>query len=100
MPRYDYRCVEGHEFEARHGFDAPAPTCPLCGTSQVTKLIKTAPRQLMGMLANAGDARRASPEQLQDKWREETPKLREKLVSKLGEETVNRYAPTLKPSTD
>jgi len=32
---------------------------------------------------------------LQAKWAEETPRLREKLVSKLGEETVNKYAPSL-----
>jgi hypothetical protein len=34
-------------------------------------------------------------DELRAKWAEETPKLRKKLVDKLGEETVNRNAPTL-----
>jgi hypothetical protein len=52
------------------------------------------------MLALAGDSRRASKEQLRDKWAEETPKLRKKLVDKLGEDVVNRNAPTLNTKFD
>ncbi len=95
MPLYDYRCANDHIFEARHGFDDPAPACPICAAADVQRIITQAPRQLQGAGANAGDGRGASKEQLKAKWAEETPKLREQLVSKLGEDTVNRYAPTL-----
>ncbi|MBL8130930.1 MAG: hypothetical protein JNL42_03660, partial [Anaerolineae bacterium] len=47
--------------------------------------------------ADAGCGGSASMEQINSKWAEETPKLREKLVSKLGEETVSRNLPTLNP---
>ncbi len=93
MPLYDYRCANGHSFEARHGFDAPAPPCPACGETSVQRLITTAPAVAQGMNASLGA--NASKEQLQAKWAEETPKLREKLASKLGEDAVNRYAPSL-----
>lgn len=100
MPRYDYRCkVCEEQFEARHGFNDPAPSCPK-GHAEVERLITTAPRVMQGMLADAGSGGKASKEQLRDKWAEETPKLREKLVSKLGEEKVNKLAPTLNNSYD
>ncbi len=93
MPLYDYRCTEcGHIFEAKHGFDALAPSCPIC-RSVVQRIVTTAPRVAKGMSADLG--RNPTKEQMQDKWAEETPKLRDKLVSKLGEETVARNAPTL-----
>jgi putative FmdB family regulatory protein len=96
MPVYDYRCeVCEHPFETRHGFNDPPPACPTCGASTVKRLILKAPSVAQGMLANAGDGRSASKEELQSKWAEETPKLRKKLVDKLGEDTVNKYAPTL-----
>jgi len=96
MPLYDYRCDPcGQPFEARHGFHDPMPTCPACGSASVHREIRRAPRQLLGMAAAAGDSRGASKEQLRAKWAEETPKLREKLVSKLGEDFVNRNAPSL-----
>lgn len=96
MPLYDYKCPQcENQFEARHGFNDPAPPCPVCGHAEVQRLILTAPRVAQGMLANPGDGRSASKEQLQDKWAEETPKLRKKLVDKLGEDTVRKYAPTL-----
>lgn len=96
MPLYDYKCPTcGHQFEARHSFSAPAPACPNCQTAEVQRLITTAPRIAKGLMAHPGDGYRASKEQLQDKWAEETPKLRKKLADKLGEETVNRMAPTL-----
>ncbi len=98
MPLYDYRCTNGHEFEARHGFDAPTPACPVCGEAQVKRVITRAPGVMQGMSASLGT--NASKEQLQGKWAEETPKLREQLVSKLGEETVNKYAPTLNTKYD
>ena len=32
MPKYDYRCSAGHQYEKREGFDAPAvQTCDVCG---------------------------------------------------------------------
>jgi len=98
MPLYDYRCANGHLFEARHGFNDPAPACPACGEAQVQRLITTAPGVMQGMNASMGA--NASKEQLQAKWAEETPKLREKLANKLGEETVNKYAPTLNTKYD
>lgn len=101
MPLYDYRCPEcGNAFQAKHGFNDAAPPCPTCGQAEVQRLIKTAPTQSKGILTLAGDSRRASKEQLQDKWAEETPKLRKKLVDKLGEDVVNRNAPTLNATFD
>ena len=33
MPKYDYRCSAGHQYEKREGFDAPAvQECQVCGT--------------------------------------------------------------------
>jgi putative FmdB family regulatory protein len=96
MPLYDYRCeVCSQPFQARHGFNDPTPACPHCGQAAVQRLIVKAPSIAGGMLTNAGDSRHASKEQLKDKWAEETPKLRKKLVDKLGEDTVSKYAPTL-----
>lgn len=101
MPLYDYRCPNcDATFEARHGITEHAPACPNCGTIDVKRIITTTPRIAGGMMTNAGDSRRASKEQLRDKWAEETPKLREQLVSKLGEETVNRMAPSLNTNYD
>ncbi len=32
MPRYEYRCSKGHQYERSEGFDAPSEqTCPKCG---------------------------------------------------------------------
>jgi putative FmdB family regulatory protein len=93
MPLYDYKCANGHEFEARHGFDDPAPVCPICGEAQVQRVITSAPGVMQGMNASVG--KNPTKEQLQAKWGEETPKLREKLVGKLGEETVSKNAPSL-----
>ena len=101
MPLYDYRCKScGQQFEARHGFTDPAPPCPTCGQTDAQRLITRAPATMQGMVASAGSGGTASKEQLRDKWAEETPKLREKLVSKLGEDTVNKYAPTLGTNYD
>lgn len=31
MPRYEYRCENGHQYEKREGFDAPSKQkCPTC----------------------------------------------------------------------
>lgn len=96
MPLYDYRCETCEkQFAVKHGFDDPIPSCPACGANAAKRLILKAPSVAQGMLADAGDGRRSSKEQLQNKWAEETPKLRKRLVDKLGEETVNKYAPTL-----
>ncbi|MBK8032716.1 MAG: zinc ribbon domain-containing protein [Chloroflexi bacterium] len=98
MPLYDYRCANGHTFEARHGFNDPAPACPECGEAHVQRVITSAPGVMQGINASAG--KNASKADLQSKWAEETPKLREKLVNKLGEDTVNKYAPTLNTKYD
>jgi putative FmdB family regulatory protein len=96
MPLYDYLCpVCGARFEARHGFDDPAPACPACGAVGPQRQITRAPAQLNGMTASAGRGGTATKEQLRNKWSEETPKLRDKLVGKLGEDTVRRNAPSL-----
>ncbi len=96
MPLYDYRCENcANEFEARHSFDETPPPCPVCGETHAQRLITTAPAQMKGMLANAGSSRSASKEDLKSKWSEETPKLRDQLVSKLGEDTVRKNAPSL-----
>jgi putative FmdB family regulatory protein len=101
MPLYDYKCETcGQQFEARHGFNDAAPACPACGQQQVQRLITTAPAIMGGMVTDAGSGGKATKEQLQDKWAEETPKLRKKMVDKLGEDAVNRYAPTLNKSFD
>lgn len=101
MPLYDYRCETcDKQFVVKHGFNDPAPVCPDCGTNTVKRLILKAPSVAQGMLADAGDGRSATKEQLRSKWAEETPKLRKKLVDKLGEETVNKYAPTLNNKYD
>lgn len=96
MPMYTYKCSEcNHRFDAKHGFNDPKPVCENCQHADVQRVITTAPSIAKGIMANAGDGRRASKEQLQDKWAEETPKLRKKLVEKLGEDTVRRNAPSL-----
>ncbi|RMF78608.1 MAG: zinc ribbon domain-containing protein [Chloroflexi bacterium] len=100
MPRYDYECDEcGEIFEARHGFDDPAPPCPN-GHSEVHKRITSVPRLLGGIMTDAGHGGTATKEELRSKWAEETPKLRKKLVDKLGEEAVNKYAPSLNHKYD
>lgn len=101
MPLYDYRCLNCEtRFEARHGFNDSAPPCPACGAANPQRVITSMPAVHGGMSAHAGDSRAASKEQLQTKWAEETPKLREQLVSKLGEEAVNTYAPSLNTKYD
>jgi putative FmdB family regulatory protein len=101
MPLYDYHCLKCRQYyEARHGFDDPAPVCPKCGAAQVQRVILTTPSIRQGMNASAGSGGTATKEQLNAKWAEETPKLREQLVSKLGEETVNKYAPSLNHKYD
>jgi putative FmdB family regulatory protein len=101
MPLYDYRCETcGKPFQARHGFNDNASACPNCGSEAIHRIITSAPLQAKGMLALAGDTRSATKEQLREKWAEETPKLRKKLVDKLGEDMVNRNAPTLNATFD
>lgn len=96
MPLYDYRCPEcDHVFEARHGFNDAPPACPNCGYAAPKRIVTTAPSVAGGMVTHPGDGRKASKEQLRDKWAEETPKLRKKLVDKLGEDRVRRDAPSL-----
>lgn len=95
MPLYDYKCPECDErFEARHGFSESAPACPSCGHAETKRVITTAPTHAKGVLTHAGDGYRASKEELQSKWAEETPKLRKKMADKLGEDAVSKI-PTL-----
>ncbi len=95
MPLYQYRCDDcGHEFEEIHSFASALPECPECESAHVKRLITTAPAITKGALAHPGDGKRATKEQLRDKWAEESPKLREKLRAKLGDEAVNSL-PTL-----
>lgn len=101
MPLYDYRCQKcAKAFQTRHGFDEAPPACPHCGHAELQRLITSAPTIAHGMVTLAGDTRSATKEQLQDKWAEETPKLRKKLVDKLGEDYVNKNAPTLNKNYD
>lgn len=96
MPAYDYKCPHcDHRFVARHGFHDNPPPCPNCGYAQVTPIITQAPTIAGGIMTPAGTSRSSTKEQLRAKWAEETPKLRKKLVDKLGEETVRKNAPTL-----
>ncbi len=98
MPRYDYECdVCGKRFEARPGFNDPAPACP-DGHTPVHKLITSVPRVLQGMAAPV--SKHADQAELRRKWAEETPKLRKQLVDKLGEEKVNQMGGTLNTKLD
>lgn len=101
MPAYDYKCTQCEQrFEARHSITASPPDCPACGHSDVQRVITSAPAVAGGVNTHAGDGYRASKEQLRDKWSEETPKLRKKLVDKLGEDTVRKNAPSLFVNND
>lgn len=89
MPHYDYRCRDcSFVFEATHPFNAPMPLCPDCESTQVERFLKQAPAHHDYITAHPGDGKRATADQLREKWREETPKLRKKLRDKLGEEAV------------
>ena len=90
MPLYQYRCEDcGHEFEQMHSFASEMPECPECESEHVKRRITTAPTIAKGALAHPGDGKRATKEQLQQKWAEESPKLRAKMRDKLGDEAVN-----------
>jgi putative FmdB family regulatory protein len=98
VPRYDYECETcGRRFEAKHGFDAPPPSCP-DGHPTVHRIITSAPLRLRGMEAPV--SYRASKEELQSKWAEETPRLRKKLADKLGEDKVSKLGGTLNHKYD
>lgn len=89
MPTYDYRCQDcGYEFQETHGFDEGAVDCPECESESLQRLIKHAPTYAKGILTPAGDGRKATKEELRDKWREETPKLHQKLREKLGDAAI------------
>lgn len=102
MPRYDYRCPNcGHTFEAVHGVsDEPVLICPKCNKAQAERIITSPPQHVHGIEAQAGSRGSASKEQLREKWVEETPKLRKKLVDMLGEDFVDKNAPSLKPTDE
>lgn len=101
MPRYDYQCLDcENTFELRHGFEEQPAPCPHCGSQNLEKRITTVPTIARGIMTHAGDGYRATKEQLRDKWREETPRLRRQLVDKLGEDTVSQMAPSLNSGND
>lgn len=79
---------------------ADAPPCPSCGYAKPARLITGMPAVAGGMATSAGDKRRSTKEQIRAKWAEETPKLRKKLVDKLGEDVVNKNAPFLNTKND
>ena len=100
MPVYRYRCNEcSHEFEEMRSFEDELPECPECESVDVKRLIVSAPLFAKGVMANAGDSRRASKEQLRAKWAEETPKLRKKLRDKFGDDVASSV-PTLNMKID
>lgn len=100
MPVYRYRCQAcGHEFEETHAMNESAFDCPECESEDLQRLITDAPTIAGGMLTHPGDGRRATPEQLRDKWREETPKLRKQLRDKLGDDAL-KNAPLINPPDD
>ena len=89
MPKYDFRCADcGETFEQFVKMSDDTPRCPDCESLNVERLITSAPSVAGGMLTHAGDGKKASQEELKDKWREETPRLRKKLRDKLGEDAV------------
>lgn len=89
MPSYDYRCTAcGYEFTEEHRIGASAPECPDCESEDVKRVINSAPSIAQGLRAHAGDGKRATKEQLRQKWAEESPKLRKQLRDKLGEDAV------------
>jgi putative FmdB family regulatory protein len=101
MPVYDYRCKTcGYEFTETHPIEAPIPDCPECESTDVQRLITSAPTIARGILTPAGTARKQTKEQLKAKWREETPKLREELAKKLGEEAVKDMPSLNMPDND
>lgn len=101
MPLYDYQCKTCEQiFEARHGMTESAPPCPHCASNEVQRVITSVPAVTKGFMAHAGDGKTATKDQLRSMWAEETPKLRKKLADKVGEETVNRMAPTLNTNYD
>jgi putative FmdB family regulatory protein len=101
MPVYDYRCKTcGHEFTETHPIEAPLPDCPECESVEVQRLITSAPTIARGILTPAGTSRKSSKEELKAKWREETPKLREELAKKLGEEAIKDIPSLNMPDND
>jgi putative FmdB family regulatory protein len=40
VPIYEYRCPNGHLFEAWHGMNEPSPeTCEVCGATPLTRVL-------------------------------------------------------------
>ena len=89
MPTYAYRCRDcGSEYDATHGMNDAPPECPECESEDVERRITSAPTFAQGIMTHAGDSRRASKEELQAKWQEETPKLRKQVRDRLGEDAI------------
>lgn len=61
MPKYDYRCSAGHQYEKREGFDAPAlQDCQVCGIP--ARRLLTAPSIVFkGSGWYVNDSRKSSP---------------------------------------
>lgn len=61
MPRYDFRCSDGHLHEMRAGYDQPALPCPSCG-----KEARRNPVNRLGVSGFAIPPMRARPVGLSD----------------------------------
>jgi putative FmdB family regulatory protein len=76
MPLYDFACARcTHRFEARTGFDEPAPPCPECGKSDSQRVISgfasSRSPGLRGLAARRSDDSRRIREQARDERREQ-----------------------------
>ncbi|MGE0060361.1 MAG: FmdB family zinc ribbon protein [Dehalococcoidia bacterium] len=60
MPTYEYRCTNGHQYETREGFDAPArQECPTCG-AQAKRVLFPPPIVFKGSGFYITDSRKGS----------------------------------------
>ncbi len=60
MPTYEYRCTNGHQYETREGFDAPArQECPTCG-AQAKRILFPPPIVFKGSGFYITDSRKGS----------------------------------------
>ena len=66
MPTYEYRCTNGHQYETREGFDAPArQDCPTCG-AQAKRMLFPPPIVFKGSGFYITDSRKGSSATLAD----------------------------------
>jgi putative FmdB family regulatory protein len=66
VPTYEYRCTNGHQYETREGFDAPArQDCPTCG-AQAKRVLFPPPIVFKGSGFYITDSRKGSSATLAD----------------------------------